>query len=550
AEDAFQATFLVLVRKAGSIARPEALPGWLHTIAVRTATRARATARRARPVPPPEDVPAPDVPDPGSGDLRAVLDEELARLPEKYRLPVILCHLEGQTARQAARRLGCPRGTVLSHLKRGRDRLRIRLLRRGLAPPAVALGAELTRPTALPAALVERVLSGAASAEVAALTQGVLTAMFLTKLKMSALLVVLAVAGTGTTVATYQAAAGGQPGGRPAASSRAPDAPPRKQPPVPAAKVELSEPAGSARFSPDGRRVATYSRRVEQADGKPTLFCTFRIWDATTGELLLSLGEIENPGVNTFGFSPDGKLLAISHRRSIEGGDKVELWDVQKGELKTAIEADYGRSRLWFAFSPDGKLLAVPYGGPSNKLAGGARVFDTGTGELMQTVLGHEHTADTVAFSPDGKALATGGYKGKVMLWDLETGKATRTLDVAAGPVAALAFSPDGKTLATGGSFGLRLWDTRTGEARSLSGAAGNWQSLRFSPDSRLLLAGGSDPGADEGKQEQARLWDVRSGKLLSTWEGVNRSSVGFTADGEAVLLLRGEKTVERWEVK
>src|SRR5262245_42697302 len=129
AEDAFQATFLALVRKAASIGRRERVGSWLYKVAYRVALRAARTVRTAPPLP--------EVPVAGGEaevmwrDLRAVLDEEVNRLPEKYRTAFVLCHLQGLTNAEAARALGCPLGTVLSRLSWARERLRQRLTRRG-----------------------------------------------------------------------------------------------------------------------------------------------------------------------------------------------------------------------------------------------------------------------------------------------------------------------------------------------------------------------------------------------------------------------------------
>ena len=155
AEDVFQATFLALARKAGAIRRPGALPGWLYRVAYRAALRARATARPSAHGDAVADVPAP-AEEGAWHDLRPVLDDEINRLPEKFRAPVVLCYLEGRTLEEAARQLGCPRGTVSSRLAGARDRLRGRLARRGLAP-SVALPALLAPAgpgTAAPASLV------------------------------------------------------------------------------------------------------------------------------------------------------------------------------------------------------------------------------------------------------------------------------------------------------------------------------------------------------------------------------------------------------------
>jgi RNA polymerase sigma factor (sigma-70 family) len=198
AEDAFQATFLALVRKAGSIAKREALAAWLYKVAYRVALAARTVPLNTIPrqlaaadtqlAAPAEELIA--------NDLRPVLDEEVNRLPEKYRTVFVLCHLEGNTNEEAARQLGCPKGTVLSRLSRARARLRARLTRRGIGLTAGLL-ATAAEPgsAALPAALIDLTLNSAlpgaagqsaaslVSSHVAALTQGVLRAMFMTKLK-------------------------------------------------------------------------------------------------------------------------------------------------------------------------------------------------------------------------------------------------------------------------------------------------------------------------------------------------------------------------------
>jgi RNA polymerase sigma factor (sigma-70 family) len=145
AEDAFQATFLVLSRKAGSIRSAEALPNWLYGVASRLATRMKAAAlrRQAREVAL-VDCPTPE-PGPGGElqELGPVLHEEIGRLPDKYRIPFVLCYLDGMTNEEAARLLGCPPGTVFSRLARAREGLRARLRRRGLMVASAALAAAL-----------------------------------------------------------------------------------------------------------------------------------------------------------------------------------------------------------------------------------------------------------------------------------------------------------------------------------------------------------------------------------------------------------------------
>ncbi len=198
ADDAFQATFLVLVRKAGSVAPRELVGNWLYGVAYRTALEARAAAARRRTRE--KQVPAmPEPcaePDQGCHELRALLDRELSRLPEKYRVPVVLCELEGRPRKEVARQLRVPEGTLSSRLAAARKLLARRLRGRGAAWTGGALSAALAENAAragLPAVLVSSVIRAATGPAVAAgtvpahvltLTENVVKAMFLSKLKV------------------------------------------------------------------------------------------------------------------------------------------------------------------------------------------------------------------------------------------------------------------------------------------------------------------------------------------------------------------------------
>jgi RNA polymerase sigma factor (sigma-70 family) len=212
AEDAFQATFLMLVRKASAIHKREAVGSWLYKVAYRVALRARlAESRRAQREPQGLEFP-PSEPEDDLlwRDLRPLLDEEVNRLPEKYRRAVVLCYLSGKSTEEAAAQLGCPRGTVLSRLAWARARLRGRLARRGLAPTAAALAAPLAENAAsasLPRALVDATVKaalwfaagkpavvGMLSPTAVSLMEGVVRAMHLTKIKWAVGLLVVGAA--------------------------------------------------------------------------------------------------------------------------------------------------------------------------------------------------------------------------------------------------------------------------------------------------------------------------------------------------------------------
>jgi RNA polymerase sigma factor (sigma-70 family) len=270
AEDAFQAAFLVLVRKPASVVPREMVANWLHGVAYQTALKARATAarRRARERQVAE-IPEPlTVPQELWNDLQPLFDQELSNLPDIYRAVVVLCDLEGKTRREAARLLGCPEGTVAGRLARARALLAKRLSQRGVALSGGALTSLLLQnaaPACVPAPVVSATIETATlvatgkaatavvlSSEVAALTEGVLKAMLLGKLKFAvALLMILAAIGASAGSMIYHARAGG-PENRPAKCpkdhSHRKDQPTRD--PVPAAD---RQPAAAAVWDLDFR---------------------------------------------------------------------------------------------------------------------------------------------------------------------------------------------------------------------------------------------------------------------------------------------------------
>jgi RNA polymerase sigma factor (sigma-70 family) len=235
-EDAFQATFLVLARKAAAIRSPARVGNWLYGVAHQTALKARATraSRQGR------ERPVTDMPEPAAtgpklwDDLQPLLDHELSRLPEKYRTVIVLCELEGKALKEAARQLGLPQGTVASRLARARAMLARRLGPHGLVVSGGVLAAALSQGTAsagVPPSVMSsaikavtsvaagQVAAGVVSLNVAALTDGVIKAMLLKKLKgvttvlvAVALLAAAAAVGSGAVLRRTGAAEPGQPG--------------------------------------------------------------------------------------------------------------------------------------------------------------------------------------------------------------------------------------------------------------------------------------------------------------------------------------------------
>jgi RNA polymerase sigma factor (sigma-70 family) len=214
AEDAFQATFLVLARRAGSIGQPDLLGNWLYGVALRSAREARMREARRRRCESPNGERIGESPDDDAGQPEwslasreefEMLHEEVSQLPERYRVPVVLCELEGLTHQQAALRMRCPVSTVGVRLKRARERLRVRLTRRGLAPSAGLAGALLGAGAAsawVPSSVLmdstiraathfaaRQAATGLVSSPVIALTEAVLRTMALSRLKIAVRLV-------------------------------------------------------------------------------------------------------------------------------------------------------------------------------------------------------------------------------------------------------------------------------------------------------------------------------------------------------------------------
>jgi RNA polymerase sigma factor (sigma-70 family) len=231
AEDAFQATFLVLVQKAGLIEVAGSLGPWLHSVAYRTAQRARTISARYRQDDRNEiEAIATTHQDTDQREMRRLMQEELARLPDKYQAPIVLCHVEGKTHEEAARLLHWPVGTVSGRLSRGRELLKARLERRGFAVPSAIMTAPWLDPISISSiesalgAMTPFAAAQSVSASVISLTRGVIKTMFLNRLKTISLAVLAAGFVTGAVWAHMPTSSRNRPAQSDVAASTTPNA--------------------------------------------------------------------------------------------------------------------------------------------------------------------------------------------------------------------------------------------------------------------------------------------------------------------------------------
>jgi RNA polymerase sigma factor (sigma-70 family) len=574
AEDAFQATFLVLVRKAGSVVPRDRVGNWLYGVAVRTALEAKTMAarrrlkeRRVRDLPRPEAVPAEDW-----SDVRPLLDEELSQLPDKYRVPVVLCDLEGKSRQEAAEQLGWPKGTVASRLATARRMLARRLARRGVALSGGALAAGLVHQhasAAVPPALVAATLKtaalfasghGPAAGEIskaAALAEGVLKAMLLTRLKTSvAVLLALGVIGlTGTL--TYRVLAA-EPAGRgdPVIQQAAAE---EAEPPEPKTEAPASRPADTGKAAD----VAEVERLIRQMGSDQ-----FTEREAAT-QALEKIGEPAYDALRKAAADSDdveirkraegilrtieqrwevrrfeghsGVALSPDGRRALSAGDghTVLLWDVATGAELLRLTG-HTVDVAGFAFAPDGRRAL------SASLDKTLRLWDLETGKELRRFEGHTDWVYSVAVSPDGRRALSASKDRTMRLWDVETGKELRRFEGHANEVIAVVFSPDGqRALSSSGDKTVRLWDLETGkELRRFEGHTGGVPCVAFAPDGRRALSGSGD--------KTLCLWDVETGKELRRFTGHSEGvrGVAFTPDGRRALSASFDKTVRVWDVE
>jgi RNA polymerase sigma factor (sigma-70 family) len=577
AEDAFQATFLVLARRAAAIRKFESIGSWLHGVAYRIAVRAKQTAakrqRREQLAAVPEGTGA--TPDLAWRELQALLDEEVARLPEKYRAPFVLCCLEGRSRTEATAELGLPKGTVSSRIAHARRLLQERLARRGVTLSAALTAGTLwgsTAGAAVPVALARTTLavatgqaSGGISPAVAALADGALCVFSAGRVVVSlALLLTATVIGV---LGHWPSAANADPDPQAESANIIPSLPPserldRHGDPLPADAVTR---LGTSRFwcGANGRTQVAFS-----SDGGKMLAAHWGgvfVYDATTGKQLryINVAALKR-SVNSMSLSPDGKYLALGTDSNADSPRGLQIWDLASGKLLRECH-DTGRQQyLNVLFAPDGKTLAS-YSFPAKAI----HLWDPATARAIRRwPLASEH-GGSFAFSPDSKTLIAGDGR-TIHFWDIATGRERRRIvDHPGDFVGRLTLMHDGKVLASQAlketaevarednrDSKVLLWDAATGKKLRQIEVIGDPSTkharrlgnpslicyFQFSPDAATLMTASFDG--------VLRLWDVTTGKELRRWDTSGWiNAFAFAPDGKTLASIGSGNTVRLWDV-
>ena len=283
-------------------------------------------------------------------------------------------------------------------------------------------------------------------------------------------------------------------------------------------------------FNPNGGTVATCSDYSKDD--------SINIWDVSTGTLINTI-IAHDRGIKTITFSPDGKTLVSSGYE--DENTTMKLWDVVTNELKTSfiIVEDRSFYVTKMAFSPDGNTIATCGG----RWTAHIDIWDIASSSLKNTLIGHTGGVYAIAFSPDGKTLASGSFDNTICLWDVSAGEHKSSIIAHTDYITSVAYSPDGNTFASYGQDGtIILWDTEDFEQRTtITGHISGFPKIAFSPDGNTLVSGNRD--------KTLRLWDTTTGSNIGTFVGHIGPviSVDFSPDGQTIASSGGVVFGDRW---
>ncbi len=567
-DDAFQAVFLILVRKAAALRDRNSLANWLYGVSLRVAQRARQNIARRR-VREHQDTEVLSMAQsiehrPADHETLLILDEEIRRLPEKQQAAIVLCLVQGKTHEAAAAELGCPLGTVKSRLAGGRAELARRLGRRGIAP-AVALTSasvservlassipqDLARQTleaALRVGISGSIRGAAITASVRNLVDGVLTAMRFARAK--SVTMVLAVAGIliGASTAFVLAQTGRARGPEPVVPAQAQKVAasggtPRVDlygDPLPSGATMRFGTIRHRQEAPIYRIAFTRDDRFILTDGDDS---QLRIWDAKDGKLVRRIA-VDIEALSDFALSSDGKTVAVTGIDLVPGKGFVRR--VVFHELVTGREVSRGSwvesgiaRRL--ALEPDRRLLcAATHDGILHMIRA-----ETGT-EIASVVLENE-SVEHVSFLVDRNRLAVASsvngnislHGRRLRVFDVKDPSAFRSVtrfDVECGD---FAFSPDGSLFA-GSEFATLIFvDVASGTSQRIENAF--IKQMAFSTDGQRLV--GRQP-------ERLVLWNPVERKYLSQFDASPRlaGQLAFSIDGRTVAASGGPNVLHLWD--